>query len=808
MKNLPVKIASVAVIASMALSFAACSKKGGTDSRTESHSGDKIAADSPWFDSKTIDVDVNVDSSRKVDYASTSLVGADEKYLVVMTTGSYTLPDDFDWESMNYNDYMINNLSVIDKASNQTVSTIELAKGLGSDEFIDRAFYRDGRLTVKFGAFDAVTFDPVYTLKEYDPATGNEIGSKETSMVDEGVEKAFYIGDYELDTSYSWDEEHGYYKIFMISPDGNVDSVELKASDDIWDIPVIIPIEDGKVLVPASVSDGTVYYELNYKDASLTELDPKDYEWLDLSGVNSYYCSADSMYLKTAVGVSKVDLKKKSVEEIFNFSWCDINRSTLSFLDVAECSDDSVVLCGSIYKYKAYSNSSETDFAFLEFDRAAKNPHAGKTILELYAAYGQTDEKISEAILNFNSTNSDYFIEVTDRYSSVDTSDYSDVNSDDEVEAVTYKAAAEMSNALAMDILNGEGPDILVNVSSYGQLNSTNYLADLTPYVGDLDPNKYFTNVIDSSKVDGKLFNLPITFGISGIHTDSKYAGASGVGFTPAEYENFLKDTLNGKDVITSGQAMYFAKLFNNMSDKFIANGKADFSCPEFAELADYVKNNVKESSTAWDAEDSDTGFVMGVGASLFKGDYYYDENTEAIFTSLYGIGGYFYEVAQLKGYKAILGIPSSDGRGPTLEPYFSVAVSSQAQNIDACGEFVKSLLAEDIQKQFAEYDSFVISRDAFRYGAGLAVNYYNSDAAGMYDEIDGSARKKITFSDENIKDMENVILSCSQMNSADAAINIILVEEMPAYFSGQKDLASVVAVAQDRVQKVLDERG
>ena len=138
MKNLPVKIASVAVIASMALSFAACSKKGGTDSRTESHSGDKIAADSPWFDSKTIDVDVNVDSSRKVDYASTSLVGADEKYLVVMTTGSYTLPDDFDWESMNYNDYMINNLSVIDKASNQTVSTIELAKGLGSDERSDQ----------------------------------------------------------------------------------------------------------------------------------------------------------------------------------------------------------------------------------------------------------------------------------------------------------------------------------------------------------------------------------------------------------------------------------------------------------------------------------------------------------------------------------------------------------------------------------------------------------------------------------------------------------------------------------------------
>jgi len=29
----------------------------------------------------------------------------------------------------------------------------------------------------------------------------------------------------------------------------------------------------------------------------------------------------------------------------------------------------------------------------------------------------------------------------------------------------------------------------------------------------------------------------------------------------------------------------------------------------------------------------------------------------------------------------------------------------------------------------------------------------------------------------------------------------------MPAYFSGQKDLDEVVKIAQDRVQKVLDER-
>ena len=49
--------------------------------------------------------------------------------------------------------------------------------------------------------------------------------------------------------------------------------------------------------------------------------------------------------------------------------------------------------------------------------------------------------------------------------------------------------------------------------------------------------------------------------------------------------------------------------------------------------------------------------------------------------------------------------------------------------------------------------------------------------------------------------------MSCSRVSSEDSSISIILIEEMPAYFTGQKDLDSVIAIAQDRAQKVLDER-
>jgi hypothetical protein len=60
----------------------------------------------------------------------------------------------------------------------------------------------------------------------------------------------------------------------------------------------------------------------------------------------------------------------------------------------------------------------------------------------------------------------------------------------------------------------------------------------------------------------------------------------------------------------------------------------------------------------------------------------------------------------------------------------------------------------------------------------------------------------------QNVYDVEKFILNCSKMKSEDADIRIILIEEMPPYFLDQKDLDAVIKIAQDRIQKVLDERG
>ena len=255
-------------------------------------------------------------------------------------------------------------------------------------------------------------------------------------------------------------------------------------------------------------------------------------------------------------------------------------------------------------------------------------------------------------------------------------------DSQDDVSNEMLQDNISLNDKLAMDIMNGIGPDILIFTDDMGRLNNSNNLADLSMYLGELDQDKYFTNVINAAKTDGKLYQLPVTFGIEGIHTDSGNAGASGLGFTTKEYEEFLYGPLNGYDLDQAGQAYYFANLFNAMSDKFISNGKVDFSGPEFAELAEFVKNNVREKAPTMDSDE-------------MSNEKRFQNDSTARLVEYASIVMYLSGVNDMKGSRAILGIPSSDGRGPMLTTILSVAVSAQAVNVEACAEFAKLLLSD-----------------------------------------------------------------------------------------------------------------
>ena len=771
---------------SVALSIISCGKSKGNKRDAEI-----ISEDSPWFESEVIKVDLGIDTSKELSSYEAKMIGFDDKYMVILFTGTYWSQSDADAGEP------FANISVLDRETKE-VKRFGLADSLGENDYVNGGYYKDGKLTLQVNVYDPKTYDVNAVDEDIDITTGKILDTRKYEGSEESYSlNSYQIGEYRIEASIKGLETDPRVVLKWNSSEDDEKQVEIKGENDhLYGVRIVLPIADSHVLVTVDSARDTLFYELDLKEGTINLLDAKDYEWLRLEEIGTTFTGSDgkTYYTKyNGKGISCIDFDNKKIDTFLDFNWCDVDLNVLSLLNMIENDGHSVILAGSVesrFRLTTENNQSGLEYYVVELTKAEKNPHAGKTVLSLYMANETGFDEVTDAILNFNNSSTEYYIKITDKYSK-DYTAMRDAKSNEEYRIASLNSDNDMSNQLTMDIINGTGPDIFVNTSNLGVLNNGNYLVDLSPYFKDLDSSKIFTNIVEASKVDDKLYQLPVCYRIEGIETKSGLVGSSGVGFTLEEYKEFVKGPLNGKDIVGAGQAYYFTRLFNNMSDKFIINGKADFSCPEFAELASYVNDNVQDKRVSDDNENESSDELIASGVTC------------------YGISKYFGELARFNGDLTITGLPSCDGRGPQFDAWVSIAVSAQSTDVNACAEFAKLLLSDDIQTGFAEQEYLVLNREAFRKVGLAAVEYYNgAGVRRLASQGYPITENRFVYSTKDIDDLERIILSCSGMKAEDSAISIILIEEMPAYFTGQKDLDAVVNIAQDRVQKVLDERG
>lgn len=787
------KIVPLALVSAMLLSAVSCRK------RSTRKEGRKISSDDPWFDAEVFNIKPDIDlGGVTLDYREQRSLGADDKYIVVLSKAYFEPEEVTDDNDLNF-------VTVIDRNTKDAINTIDLNQYRSHNGYIKDVKYLNGKITATYcknGEFGSKFFD-----MDFDAMTGEILDERDHSGDEMGsfMSSVFHAGKYTVLAEEESDDKtrRWCFLLGFFSSEGEEHHVKIQKKDtDFSSIPIVLPLSEDKVLVPAFpyAAELPLFFEVDIRTEKVVEVDGKDYEWIDFDSIRGACGGRDGQtYFSTNVGISKIDLKNKRIDEFFSYDACLFNHEHLSNSEMVNCSDGNIVLLGGHLMGFSFEDSVKPDFDIIVLTRASENPNAGKTVLDLYSANGYVDQTVSDAIVTFNKTNRDYFIEITGRYEYNWVMYHSATDTEDDIDNELLQRNLSLTDMLAMDIISGTGPDILIINDDMGRLNYPDYLIDLNKYFGDLDPEKYFTNIVDAARTDDKLYQMPITFSIEGIHTDSKYAGASGVGFTTAEYEDFLYGPLNGKDLNRNGQAMYFATLFNAMSEEFIVNGKADFSGPEFAELADFVKKNVPEESAIYGSE--------AEGESNDAMSDYVDQI--ARLTTLSSPLFYLYSVSELHGARAILGIPSTDGRGPLIRTNCSAAVSAQAVNPDACAEFIRILLSDEIQNELGNEDSFTISREAFKKASGNTLDYFNGAGGDSYYQgLGDPSGYRLTFTEDDMAELEKIIMSCSHFVSEDASIKVILIEEMPPYFLGQKDLPEVVKILQDRVQKVLDERG
>ena len=287
------------------LSAAACDKKpgagsdGGTDLRDQSHSGEKVAEDSPWFNAAKSDIRPELDTSKKPDYTQTLLAGADEKYIATLTTGTYKIADELsDCNNFNSNEFSIGTLTVVDRNTKKVVSSLNLVKGLKAYERLENVSYNDGKVKAIVSIFDPENAKLAYKESIIDPATGKELDSK-TKDRESSIERIFNVAGYRIDTALNFDGTNQSYNLYIYSPDGKEVTAEIKKDGaDIGDISAFIPTGDNKALAICLSGADKIFYEVDLATGEAKQSDSKDYSWL----------KADHMTIRHSCGKDRCDL--------------------------------------------------------------------------------------------------------------------------------------------------------------------------------------------------------------------------------------------------------------------------------------------------------------------------------------------------------------------------------------------------------------------------------------------------------------------------------------------------------------------
>ena len=771
LKRITGVLVSGILILTEVLSFTGCNgkDKGGVQ---------KVSKDSAWYNSTTTEIK-NRYEDKKLDYINYEIVCAYKDGVVLWAEGDTDKGND----PVNNFDYYT--------LTGELISSVDVSKVMFS-RYIDKVTVNDDGITLRI--HDSVVAKDSKETGSYmvtiDPETGTvgELKEVEKIPVDtydpNDPDPVQYLGTWNIgDYTVSQFEKSGIIS-FTIKKDGKSKSVELTGDphfSNLYRIDNYVQVSEMEILLISS-SNNVGLISLNLETGEVRNKD-EEYSWLKkITQTRSLYSFDGKTYFKDVYGIKVINFASKELEEVLSFNDCNVNRSSLKSMDLICVKDNKFVFAN------VYEDRGEFDYSFgpsekvteiptvIVLEKTEKNPNAGKIILST-GTFGiaDLDYSVCEAVRVFNETNSKYFVRLDNKLNIADYIDYSDAKTSDEINTIYYNGAVALSNQMATDIMSGNGPDIILYAGNYRQIQSEEYLLDLTGYINGnngINEADYFSNVISAAKTGDKLFYMPVSFAVLGIATDKANVRDGQTGFTFDEYNKFVDEVCNGANPIEGSRLEVISTLYSYMGDTCIDGKNADFDNESFRALCDYVKNNVNDKSFSMCTDAKDTWFVSF--------DAFLREN----------------------GFKSknmtLLGYPSTDGRGPVISVQMSVGISAGAPSVVADGawEFIRTYLSDEVQSIIATRDFNPVNMAAYESVARTCLDSMNK------------ANPLITPMDDSvISSYKDVLLSASVTDNNDPAIIIVIREEIPPYFIDQKTLDEILPIINNRVKTILSER-
>ncbi|SCW45513.1 ABC-type glycerol-3-phosphate transport system, substrate-binding protein [Ruminococcaceae bacterium YRB3002] len=552
---------------------------------------------------------------------------------------------------------------------------------------------------------------------------------------------------------------------------------------------------DNKVIVWGSTSSNydfgqTRYCLVDLETGRISALD--EMEYINVPLRNLTYCNG-RLVTVTDGGVYSIDVDAGTCNMTLSFNCSVCNRFLANNAELKYADEDRF-----LFSYSSrYVGANQIPFALCTFTKTGEYPAAGKNIIKV-ASTGDLDYSISEAIMRFNQESDTSYMLFDNRYKANTEIDYANADSADRAALSRLTSYAAVSDRLRMDILSGDGPDILITDGANEQLSNKECFIDLSDYLKNesgINESGYFMNAIEASRYNGALYQLPIGFYVDCLLASGDDPGVKN-GLTFEEYLSMVKTVCNGADPLYDHQLSFSrtevaTRLFANTSGAFIKDGKIDVNCSDFREILDYCKG--LPANGYYEGRDIDSEWEDVMASK---------ENMRVQPAEIFGFYE-FEEYATKFNDPVICGYPSVDGRTATVGSNIAVSISSHASDVNSCKQFLNILLSEDIQKTL--FMNIPVNKKCAKDIALLEIADFNNKFTGNEGVMYATTERAIdtSLADRYIEQLSTASTSAFVYHS----ISLIIYEEIPAYFEGQKSFDDVAKIINDRAQKVLDER-
>jgi hypothetical protein len=527
--------------------------------------------------------------------------------------------------------------------------------------------------------------------------------------------------------------------------------------------------ENGRVMTTVYINGDLAFFSLDLTSLSAVVTNQSDMKWSD--DINLLYFDFQGEYASDNQGVYKFDFSSGVIAEIADWNQIDIPPSTCvgvqNYLYVLN--DDTMIR-------NTIPMSSRGNDELIIMIHRDQNPNADKKVLTI-GGYASRTDLIERAIYLYNTGDNDYRIELVE---------YFDI--------YPYVDAAGISRANAAIITamsSGCGDDMFVGMEfDYDLWGDSGMVMDLSGLFGTettLAYDDYLPCLTDLNKHNGKIYKIFPSFAITG------YVGyADSIGADNRLTLDRVSEIAKGLD---SSQIMFPPTSRTNLTinsilyrlDDFVSNGDFAISDKDLLKIAEY--GNTYGTTNSEGVQSIDISYSYATGQLLFQDAHICSPDDYGNLEQSGTSPVHFY------------GLPSVYDSARICSPSLVISVSSGTEAPDACLDFIRILLSDEVQQYAMDIGTIPVSVDMFEKQISFALSGEDKSSADMT----SATGKRMTEEAANQYRECIMSLNCIQYVSID--LWIILRDEFDSYYREGKSISDVREAMVNRVNIYLDEK-